>query len=63
MYRRFGGKGERYLHGPSEEGAGFSFRFRSGIHGLNEELARHSDREGRVECTLCGTRGGTTRIT
>ena len=21
---------------------------------LNEELGRHSDRDGRVECTLCG---------
>ena len=29
---------------------------RSGTHGLNEELGRHSDRDGRVECTLnlCG---------
>ena len=24
------------------------FKFRSGIHGLNEEL------NGRIECTLCG---------
>ena len=30
------------------------FKFRSGTHGLNEELGRHSDRDGRVECTLCG---------
>ena len=29
-------------------------KFRSGTHGLNEELGRHSDRDGRVECTLCG---------
>ena len=27
---------------------------RSGTHGLNEELGRHNDRDGRVECTLCG---------
>ena len=30
------------------------FKFRSGTHGLNEELGRHSDTDGRVECTLCG---------
>ena len=30
------------------------FKFSSGTHGLNEELGRHSDRDGRVECTLCG---------
>ena len=29
-------------------------KFRSGTHGLNEELGRHSDRDGGVECTLCG---------
>ena len=31
-----------------------SFKFRSGSHGLNEELGRHRGREGKVECTLCG---------
>ena len=31
-----------------------SYLFRSGIHGLNEELGRHRGREGKVECTLCG---------
>ena len=30
------------------------FEFRSGTYGLNEELGRHSDKDGRVECTLCG---------
>ena len=29
------------------------FKFRSGMHGLNEELDRHRGREGKVECTLC----------
>ena len=24
------------------------------LSGLNEELGRHSGREGKVECTLCG---------
>ena len=30
------------------------FKFRSGTHGLNEELDTHRGREGKVECTLCG---------
>ena len=29
-------------------------KFRSGIHGLNEELGRHRGREGNKECELCG---------
>ena len=28
-------------------------KFRSGTHGLNEELGRHKGREGRKECLLC----------
>ena len=28
-------------------------KFRSGMHGLNEELGRHRGREGRKECLLC----------
>ena len=53
LYRRLGGKRDfkKYLHGRSGEGARLLFKFRSGTHGLNEELGRHSD---RVECTLCG---------
>ena len=44
MYRRFGGF-KKYLHGRSDEGA----------RRLDpEELGRHSDRDGRIECTLCG---------
>ena len=56
MYRRCGGTREfkKYLHGRSDEGARLLFKFRSGTHCLNEELGRHSDRDGRVECTLCG---------
>ena len=56
IVRRFGGKKEfkMYLHGHSDEGARLLFKFRSGTPGLNEELGRHSDRDGRVECTLCG---------
>ena len=30
------------------------FKFRSGTHGLNEELGRHRRREGKTECSLCG---------
>ena len=30
------------------------FKFRSGTHGLNEELGRHRGREGNKECELCG---------
>ena len=32
----------------------FLFKFRSGTHGLNEELGRHRRREGKTECSLCG---------
>ena len=28
-------------------------KFRSGTHGLNEELGRHRGREGKTECSLC----------
>ena len=30
------------------------FKFRSGTHGLNEELGRDRGREGKTECSLCG---------
>ena len=30
------------------------FKFRSGTHGLNEELGRHRGEEGKSECPLCG---------
>ena len=30
------------------------FMFRSGMHGLNEELGRHRGREGKTKCSLCG---------
>ena len=50
MYRRFGGKREfkRYLHGHSDAGTKFLFKFRSRTHGLNEGLDRHSDRESSM---------------
>ena len=56
IYKRFG-KGiefKRYLHGVSDAGTRLLFKFRSGTHGLNEELGRHRGREGKSACTLCG---------
>ena len=38
----------------SDAGSRLLFKFRSGTHGLNEELGRHRGRKGIVECTLCG---------
>ena len=42
-----------YLHGECDAGSRLMFKFRSGTHGLNEELDRHRGREGRKECLLC----------
>ena len=42
-----------YLRGVSDAGTRLLFKFRSGTHGLNEELGRHRGREGRKECLLC----------
>ena len=38
----------------SDAGTRLLFKFRSGTHGLNEELGRHRGREGKLECALCG---------
>ena len=45
-YREFKEDSEckKYLHGVSDMGSKLLFRFRSGTHGLNEELGRHSSR-------------------
>ena len=43
-----------YLHGVADAGSRLLFKFRSGTHGLNEELGRHRGREGNKECVLCG---------
>ena len=45
---------KKYLHGVSDAETRLLFKFRSGTHGLNEELERHGGREGKLECTLCG---------
>ena len=56
LYRTFSKKigFKNYLHGVSDAGSRLLFKFRSGTHGVNEELGRHRRREGKVECTLCG---------
>ena len=37
-----------------DAGSRLLFKFRSGTHGLNEELGRHRGREGNKERELCG---------
>lgn len=44
---------KQYLHGVSDAGTRLMFKYRSGTHGLNEELGRHRGREGVKECELC----------
>ena len=44
---------KKYLHGVSDAGTRLLFKFRLGMHGINEELRRHRGREGKMECTLC----------
>ena len=51
-YKMFGKNVEfNYLLGVSDAGTRLLFKFRSGMHGLNEELGRHRGREGELECT------------
>ena len=53
---------KKYLRGVGDAGTRLLFKFRSGTHGLNEELGRHSGREGsccvmqsvRVLVMCCG---------
>ena len=56
LYKSFGKEVDfkTYLHGGSDAGTRLLFKFRSGTHGLNEELGRHRGRNGRTECVLCG---------
>ena len=44
-----------YLHGFCDAGTRLLLKFMSGTHSLNEELGRHRGREGKVECSICGT--------
>ena len=52
MYKKFGKRVEfkKCLHGVGDAGTRLLFKFRSGTHGLNEELGRHRGREGKSEC-------------
>ena len=42
----------------SDAGSRLLLKFRLGTHGLNEKLGKHRGREGKAECTLCGTECG-----
>ena len=42
------------LHRASDARTRLLLKSRSGTHGLNEELGRHRERNGRTECVLCG---------
>ena len=44
---------KRYIHGISDAGTRFLFKFWSETHELNEELGRHRGRNGKTGCTLC----------
>ena len=41
---------KKYSHGVSDMGSKLLFRFRTGTHGLNEELSRHSTRNSSKAC-------------
>ena len=43
----------KYLHGVFDMVSKLLFRFRSGTHGLNEELGRHSTRNSSKACIFC----------
>ena len=43
---------KKYLHGVSDIGSKILFRFRSGTHGLNEELGVHSTRNNSQGCVF-----------
>ena len=44
---------KKYLYGVSDIGSKLLFRFRSGTHGLNEELGGHSTRNSGKACVFC----------
>ena len=58
LYRTFGKlvDFEKYLRGISDAGTRLLFKFRSGTHGLNEELSRHRGREGKNCCVMQSVR-------
>ena len=48
----------RGLHGISDAGTRLLFKFRSGTHGLNEELGSYRSREGKSACMFCSAECG-----
>ena len=56
LYKTFSKEVElkRCLHGISDARTRLLFKFRSGTHGLNEELGRHKGRNGMAGCILWG---------
>ena len=56
MYKRFGKSVgfKKYLLGICDAGSPLLFKFRSGQHGLNEELGGYRGREGKTDYSLCG---------
>ena len=44
---------KKYLYGVPDMGSKLLFRFRSGTHGLNEELGRHITRNVSKACVIC----------
>ena len=46
-------KCQKYLYGVPDMGSKLLFRFRSGTHGLNEELGRHITRNVSKACVFC----------
>ena len=57
IYKRFDKSVEftKYLHvhGVCDAGSRLLFKFKLGMHGLNEELGRHRERKGKMNCSLC----------
>ena len=42
----------KYSHGICDAGSRFLFKFRSGTHGLNEEMCEHRGKKGKMEFSL-----------
>ena len=42
-----------YLYGVCDVACRLLLKFRSGTHGLNEQLGRHRGKEGKTKWSLC----------
>ena len=40
-----------YLHGIGDAGSKLLFKFRLGMHGLNQELGRNRGKGGKMKCS------------